>query len=78
MEDIEILENLISRADNIECDLRQSEVQAISNLIARNKELEKEYERVRAGRNWLVERISAQIATPELFDKLVEDNYIPK
>lgn len=44
----------------------------------KNKELEKKYERVRAGRNWLSERISAQIATPELFDKIVEENYISK
>ena len=42
------------------------------------EELKKEYERVRAGRNWLSEHISAQIATPELFDRLVEENYISK
>lgn len=42
------------------------------------EELKKEYERVRAGRNWLSEHISAQIATPELFDRIVEENYISK
>lgn len=44
---------------------------ALENLI-------KGYKRVRAGRNWLSERISAQIATPELFDKILEEDYIPK
>ena len=52
------------------------------NLIEKQskeiEELKKEYERVRAGRNWLSEHISAQIATPELFDRLVEENYISK
>lgn len=51
---------------------------AIDNIIKGYRELEKEYERVRAGRNWLSERISAQIATPEIFDKILEENYIPK
>ena len=54
----------------------------ILNLIEKQskeiEELKKEYERVRAGRNWLSEHITAQIATPELFDRLVEENYISK
>lgn len=57
-------------------------IDTVLNLIEKQskeiEELKKEYERVRAGRNWLSERISAQIATPELFDKLVEENYISK
>lgn len=57
-------------------------VKTALNLIEKQskeiEELKKEYERVRAGRNWLSEHISAQIATPELFDKLVEENYISK
>ena len=57
-------------------------VRILLNLIEEQskeiEELKKEYERVRAGRNWLSEHISAQIATPELFDRLVEENYISK
>lgn len=52
--------------------------QALGNLLKGYRELKKEYERVRTGRNWLSERISAQIATPELLDKILEEDYIPK
>lgn len=60
------------------CVLYSKRIKAMENLIKGYRELEKEYERVRAGRNWLSERISAQIATPEIFDKILEEKYIPK
>lgn len=68
---------------NVKCGKETiKQITIILNLIEKQskeiEELKKEYERVRAGRNWLSEHISAQIATPELFDKLVEENYISK
>lgn len=47
----------------------------VLNLIEKQQ---KEIERLRYGRNFLSEHITAQIATPELFDKIVEENYVPK
>ena len=68
---------------NVKCGKETiKQITIILNLIEKQskeiEELKKEYERVRAGRNWLSEHISAQIATPELFYKLVEENYISK
>ena len=88
MRDIQIVLNLIEKQskeieelkkeldlDN-ECEIALNN--KVMNLEKETEELKKEYERVRAGRNWLSEHISAQIATPELFDRLVEENYISK
>ena len=56
-----------------------SKLGIVLNLIEKQsieiEDLKKEFARVREGRNWLIKHISAQIATPELFDKLVEENY---
>ena len=72
----------LMKEDNILFPLYKSDAKRLIDIIEKQskeiEELKKEYERVRAGRNWLSEHISAQIATPELFDRLVEENYISK
>ena len=72
----------LMKEDNILFPLYKSDAKRLIDIIEKQskeiEELKKEYERVRAGRNWLSEYISAQIATPELFDRLVEENYISK
>lgn len=93
MNDVEILKkikdetfsDIVDQDGNRIYTLPKEERQALENILKerqedkeRIKELEKEYERMKNVSKWLIERISAQIATPELFDKLVEENYIPK
>lgn len=50
----------------------------LEELQKENEELKKELDKITHGRNRLFEYATAQQATPEMLNKILSENYIPK
>lgn len=82
-EDIKTMENIIkSYIEADECGLSNNdfkcEILALSNILSDYKRVLKENKKIRNGRNRLFEYATAQQTTPEMLNKILREDYIPK
>lgn len=77
-EDIKIIENFINWLTiDFEYD-SGNEIKTIEHILSDYKRVLKENKKIRNGRNRLFEYATAQQTTPEMLNKILREDYIPK
>lgn len=76
---IEILDTFEFRRKTINYNkITLEDSQSAKTLLNLIEKQQKEIDRLTNGRNFLFDKICAQNWTPEMFNRLVEENYVPK
>ncbi len=77
-EDIARIAKLITTKFNNDYSIDNKDKEAIEHILSDYKRVLKENKKIRNGRNRLFEYATAQQTTPEMLNKILREDYIPK
>ena len=77
-EDIARIAKLITTKFNYDYSIDNKDKEAIEHILSDYKRVLKENKKIRNGRNRLFEYATAQQTTPEMLNKILREDYIPK
>ncbi len=77
-EDIARIAKLITTKFNNDYSIDNKDKEALEHILSDYKRVLKENKKIRNGRNRLFEYATAQQTTPEMLNKILREDYIPK